>query len=804
MVDLRPVKATTISIFWYTRPQPLPPASIMSAFTRSRFPYFILICVLILICLPTEGVYAFGAGNIPSYSHMEGKEDTLAELAAGAGKGLLGISALGGAKKFTGLQIKRIYFGNWLRDYSQAMDIAAVAEAEHNQSGYGLGLLGPRILLRRTRTNSNHAQGYGDGEDPRQYHPKLRAAIDPRELEVDYRTGEQSGINYIGNGMWPSNTHDPGYLNQKTEDGPWDTSKGHIRRVLEQCIEMGRRARSSGRKEEEYESLRLLGTAVIARSSLHTLEDFPAHSNFCELALVSLGYNEVFVHMGDQVRIQAPNGRMVAPLVTGTFGGSDFIHSLLGEATDHISEASVSDLTKEFDKARSRSANQSQASAALRELIFQLPGGGDNDLRRDMEGVERLRASTQPGVAGGTKPPEEMSPQELHAVLWQVLKFRDSVAKKIEKTIEKIPVPATGCLFADIQTPEPFMKPILQSATTALQSGSAEVINSHDQYEVFNDPHAGLILNEPAVNAWDDHSIHPRQAIDRFHPDFHDPNSAVQREMIQYMGTIKSQSNPHDVARRLSRESVRNHQATRLKEQGADAHASGAGKHAQYVRHAQQDLANYFNNMGAGSIGNIFSGHGSRELSGDNIPPSGPPAHGPPPIHVNTSAIPATGEAGQYYGTTIILLAVAWVASDSHLPHSTLRIHPLRVRGIIQRMETHHPRRSLVDRLLSRRRQVSRHQVGDIRRILGSLNQADSLGPRMAGLMARLPALHLSLEDHQVEFTGNHHSSQTLVHTPAKGMVTTRVVITQITGEAEDGRGVFLTPRWQVLHLPDF
>jgi hypothetical protein len=40
--------------------------------------------------------------------------------------------------------------------------------------------------------------------------------------------------------------------------------------------------------------------------------------------------------MGDQVRIQAPNGKQVAPLVTGTFGGSDFIHSLLGEATDHI------------------------------------------------------------------------------------------------------------------------------------------------------------------------------------------------------------------------------------------------------------------------------------------------------------------------------------------------------------------------------------------------------------------------------------------------------------------------------------
>ncbi len=60
-----------------------------------------------------------------------------------------------------------------------------------------------------------------------------------------------------------------------------------------------------------------------------------------------MGYNDVFVHVGDQVRIQASNGKWVAPLVTGTyiterrhmfiltdlagtFGSSDFIHSLLG------------------------------------------------------------------------------------------------------------------------------------------------------------------------------------------------------------------------------------------------------------------------------------------------------------------------------------------------------------------------------------------------------------------------------------------------------------------------------------------
>ncbi|QRW05485.1 heterokaryon incompatibility protein Het-C protein [Ceratobasidium sp. AG-Ba] len=577
---------------------------------------------------------------------MEGKafrhgdiEDTLAELAKGAGKGLLGIGA---SRKFGGLDIKRVYFGNWLRDYSQAMDIAGLKKLQIQSiitlcmalgflaHGYATGefeVTEERLGVYLPVEHIDNPKGYGEGEDPRKYHPKLRGPVDPRELEVDYRTGMK---NYIAN-----------------EDGPWDTSKGHVRRTLEACIEMGRRARSSGRKEDLYESYRLLGTA------LHTLEDFPAHSNFCELALVSLGYNQVFVHMGDQVRIQAPNGKSVAPLVTGTFGGSDFIHSLLGEATDHISEASVSDLTKEFDKARSRSANQSQTTSLLRELLFQLPGGGDTELSRDMENVERIRASTQPDR-------ENHREDSWFGAL--IEKITDNLAIFIYTTLE------------------PLMKPVLQSATTALQSGSAEVINSHDQYEVFNDPrasdpthsflskdHFGLILNEPAGNlakiivthtvqmvakAWDDTSVHARQVIDpilscMFHPDFHDRNSGVQREMLQYMSTIKSHGDPQDVARRLSKESVRNHQATRLKEQGQAAHASGAGYNA--ALQAQQDIGNYFNNVGANALGGIFTGGqgGRRELSGDNMgagaPPTGSYAH-------NTST-PSTGEASQFYGS---------------------------------------------------------------------------------------------------------------------------------------------------------
>lgn len=117
------------------------------------------------------------------------------------------------------------------------------------------------------------------------------------------------------------------------EQGGWPTSSAHVRNLIRQCIDLGRRARNGGSEADTYDSYRLLGTL------LHSLEDFSAHSNWCELSLIRLGYHQVFAHVGDAVKIQTPAGP-APPLVTGTFGGSDFVHSLLGEATDHLSEAS--------------------------------------------------------------------------------------------------------------------------------------------------------------------------------------------------------------------------------------------------------------------------------------------------------------------------------------------------------------------------------------------------------------------------------------------------------------------------------
>lgn len=662
-----------------------------------------LLVFLFAVCLSGNGVYAFGAGNIPSFAYMEGRafrhgdiEDVLAELAKKGASGFALASVIGkGGSKFGGLDIKRVYFGNWLRDYSQAVDIAGLSKLPLQTilnlcmalgflaNGYATNefeVTKERLGCYLPTEHIDNPKGYGDGQDARKFDPRLRGPVDPRELEIDPRTGMK---NYIAN-----------------ENGNWDTSKALVRRTLEQCIHLGRAQRSQGKKQDEYEAYRLLGTL------LHTLEDFSAHSNFCELTLIMMGYHGVFSHVGDQVRIQAPNGQWVAPLVTGTFGSSDFIHSLLGEAGDHLSQASVTDLNAEISRARQKDRSGpggrggQDPAAVLRDLLFKLPGGEGTSMSRDMEGVERIRAQGQ-GTAGGKKP-EEMSPQELHAVLWQVLSFRDSVVKKIEKTIEKIP--GLGALLEKLMdsisvfvftTLEPFLKPLLKTATAGLHTASGEVIDSHDQYEVFNDPrasdpthsflskdHFNLILNEPAgqiakavvchtvnlvVKAWDDNSVNVRSVTEDvlscfFHPNFHDPNSKVQREMLQAMKTWVDGlgKRKNEVISRLSKERVKKHENIRLAGEGGAPEAAGSYAHSQGLA-AQAGLQGYVNQIpgvaqAQGFIGSISGGGGHQGPKRD-----GPPLPGGYPGATHSHAYehsqenqwappPGGGEASSFYG----------------------------------------------------------------------------------------------------------------------------------------------------------
>lgn len=81
---------------------------------------FLLIACILLIVLPSPAA-AFGAGNIPSIANIEGKNFRHGDI-----EDMLKTVAFIKGHKWTSMMIKRVYFGNWLRDYSQAVDVGSL------------------------------------------------------------------------------------------------------------------------------------------------------------------------------------------------------------------------------------------------------------------------------------------------------------------------------------------------------------------------------------------------------------------------------------------------------------------------------------------------------------------------------------------------------------------------------------------------------------------------------------------------------------------------------------------------------
>lgn len=586
---------------------------------------FLLVLTLLVLA---PSAHAFGAGEIPDYAYLADKafrhgdlENTLLQLnkiigghhghglsfgsgAAGFLTGIAGAlkSASGGGTKFSSMDVKRVYFGNWACDYSQALDIAGLTKLTPDSLltivmalgfmtfGFATGefkMTTERLGCYLCTTHIDNPKGYGDGQDPRDVYPGLRPPVDPEELELNDRNGMK---NYIA-----------------TEGREYDTSTALLKRVFRACIEHGRRA--GGRDGDElWEAFRLLG------QGLHTCEDLLAHSNWCELALHKLGHQEVFCHVGDNVTVRSPHGP-VPPLVTGTFGSADFLFSLLGEATDHLSEASLTDLSKRLDSAKNTDQSDSPLSK-LSGLFKMLPiGGGDKEDKMQQGEEMKAKAFDLTGKI------DEVAPEEVQKQLWEILEWRDGIMKDIAETIENIPGleqlldQITEALNVYVFTIlEPFMTPILHDATGTLQQGSSAVIESNheNQYEVWensdaSDPshsllskdHFALILNEPAglvatvvvkhvvnhiVQAWYDES-NIDQVIEQILEVFHHPyyasgRSQVQNDMAEELArwfNSMSEEDQQIVLQNLTKESVREGKNKRAGHEDDDTSGCGHG-----------------------------------------------------------------------------------------------------------------------------------------------------------------------------------------------------------------------------------
>jgi hypothetical protein len=196
----------------------------------------------------------------------------------------------------------------------------------------------------RRRPNLRHS-GYNDNKDARQVHPALRPPVDPVELEIDPRTGMKvCSSTGPKSGCAEADCRTTSPTSKVTGTPAVLASAGLCKGVSTWADGLARAAmRTSCTRPTAYSASSCAPAALspitgpLSRAQLHTLEDLSAHSNWCELALQKLGHRQTYAHVGDNVRIRAPSGEMVAPLVTGTFvrrSSADFAtsstHSRIG------------------------------------------------------------------------------------------------------------------------------------------------------------------------------------------------------------------------------------------------------------------------------------------------------------------------------------------------------------------------------------------------------------------------------------------------------------------------------------------
>lgn len=294
-----------------------------------------------------------------------------------------------------------------------------------------------------------------------------------------------------------------------------DTSAALIRRVLGRSIELGRRYGQSGRKDDLYEALRLLGTG------LHCLEDYAAHSNYTELSLIELGESEVFPHVGRDTRVEVGDAE-IYPIVTGTFGGVDFFHSVLGELSDKTMQSEIESL----ENAIADSEDQDASESFLQNLLSKIPEGLLGDSNDQTGTMDDFKAKAD----NAKHDSQEVNPREpeewtlylnnVQEQIYPVLEWHDKLLKQISRAIEKIPV--LPDLIEQIQDQitifvfsilAPYVLPIIKQVKSELETGSSEVIQSsrEQQHIVFNDDscsnpthsmlskdHFSNVLNEPA------------------------------------------------------------------------------------------------------------------------------------------------------------------------------------------------------------------------------------------------------------------------------------------------------------------
>ncbi|KAE8417022.1 heterokaryon incompatibility protein Het-C-domain-containing protein [Aspergillus pseudocaelatus] len=415
------------------------------------------LCFLLSLALAFSGqAHAFGAGNIASISRIEDQNWRHGDYRRRA------------------VDSVSVYFGIWLRDYSQAVDVGTLkyvsAEAIRILiweltlcPRYGtkeFEVTTERLVCYEPTEHIDNPLGYAEGEDARDYDHRLRGPVDEEhEPSVDPMTGLKT---YIA-----------------TEDIGIATSAGLVRRV------------------------------------------------FRQLSLIEMGETDLFPHVGRNTKFELHGAENdVYPVVTGTFGGGDFFHSVLGELSDKVAQSEIQSLEGVITDSQSRSPSES----FVQDLLSMIPAGLVDDSEAQATQMEEFRTQSE----NAKKQSQDVSPREpeewtcylegVHRQIHPLLEWHDEITKSINTAIEKIPVLPE---WVELQTGS---SKIIQSSREQQHIVFENDESSNPTHSMLSKDHFSNVLNEPAgrvasqiikwtvtqlMECWDSEEIDITKTLDR-------------------------------------------------------------------------------------------------------------------------------------------------------------------------------------------------------------------------------------------------------------------------------------------------
>ncbi len=215
-----------------------------------------------------------------------------------------------------------------------------------------------------------------------------------------------------------------------------------------------------------------------------------------ELALIEIGERDVFPHVGrrTQVYLQGAPGP-VNPIITGTFGGVDFLHSVMGEFDDKATQSELQEL--EGTMQSGEVSNPSLLKNLLSSIPSSIFGGKDEAGKADQLQANAAAAQAAQQRVSPRNPEEfTIQMQEVARQIYPIIQWHDEIMQSIAEAIESIPVLPE--LIEQIEDQvnifvfsllAPFVVPIISQIKTELNTGSSEIIASSKdkQLIVFND-----------------------------------------------------------------------------------------------------------------------------------------------------------------------------------------------------------------------------------------------------------------------------------------------------------------------------